>query len=227
MIDRSEAEEHLRVIRSLMEKATVYRAISAEAAAVGGSLAVAASFAFGSWWAPQSASGDFRVSVVQFTGLWCAVLAVTALTNLFFLWRAAQSRGENFISSGMRMAMRAILPSYVVAAFFTAMPFFGFTSPNLLVTAWIICHGLALLATTHFAPRSLVWLGWAFVIAGLCAILPLVDRNFAGFSLGNMAGELSGSPASRAILVGQQWMACTFGLFHLIYAACTWPRRAR
>ena len=38
MPTRSEAEEHLRVIRSLMEKATIYRAISAPTALLGGVL---------------------------------------------------------------------------------------------------------------------------------------------------------------------------------------------
>ena len=38
--ERSKAEEDLRVIRSLMERATVYRAISAPAALVAGLLSI-------------------------------------------------------------------------------------------------------------------------------------------------------------------------------------------
>src|SRR5262249_30402738 len=128
MIDRSEAEEHLRVIRSLMEKATVYRAISAEAAAVGGCLAIVASFAFGNWWSPAEPKAE--VSGAQFVGLWCGVLAVAAGLNLFFLWRAARRRGEMFVSAGMRMALKAVLPSYVVAAFFTVIHLGPFPWPN-------------------------------------------------------------------------------------------------
>ena len=41
MPDHTEAEEHLRVIRTLMERATVYRAISAPTAFFGGSIAIA------------------------------------------------------------------------------------------------------------------------------------------------------------------------------------------
>ena len=43
--ERSKAEEDLRVIRSLMERATVYRAISAPAALVAGFLSIFAAAA--------------------------------------------------------------------------------------------------------------------------------------------------------------------------------------
>ena len=45
MIDRSNAEEDLRIIRTLMERATIYRAISAPTALVGGLLAILAAVA--------------------------------------------------------------------------------------------------------------------------------------------------------------------------------------
>ena len=43
--ERSKAEENLRVIRSLMERATVYRAIAAPAALVAGFLSIFAAAA--------------------------------------------------------------------------------------------------------------------------------------------------------------------------------------
>jgi hypothetical protein len=230
MIDRSEAEEHLRVIRSLMEKATIYRAISAEAAAVGGVLALAASFAFGNCWTGLAyGSDDTReVSNSTFVALWISVLVVTALVNCFFLWRAARKRNEPFVSSGMRMALRAVLPSYVVAGFLTAAVGFAPSMPNLIVPVWILCHGLALLATAHFAPRSLAWLGWAFVAAGLWSAPQIVSINFTClFSGGIPPEEYPRYMRFGSVLFGQQWMAYTFSLLHLIYAVCTWPRRAR
>ena len=41
MDERQRAEEHLRVIRTLMERATIYRAISAPTALAGGLIALA------------------------------------------------------------------------------------------------------------------------------------------------------------------------------------------
>ncbi len=219
MPSRSDAEEHLRVIRSLMERATFYRAIAAPAAAIGGSLAIVASFAFGSWlpllWPAEQGAPVREVMPGSFTWLWTTVLVVTASVNFLFLWRDAQRRGDPFVSPGMKFALRAVLPSYVVAAFWT-WQFSYAANPTILVPVWLICHGVALLATGHFAPRSLVWLGWAFLIAGLALIDP-VARSVHAFH---------DDPAARLhhLLQAQMWMASTFGLFHLIYAACAWPR---
>ena len=231
MPTRSDAEEHLRIIRSLMEKATIYRAISAEAAAVGGVLAVVASFGFGNWW--RTSVFDMGRTIqgivsIPFIFLWLAVLVVTASANFFFLWSNARKRGDAFISSGMRMALVALLPSYTVAALLTWL-FINGPVPALVVPVWIVCHGLALLATAHFAPRSLVILGWSFLLAGLVSIGPISSAIWPVLAGGPLD---PGTPAGRewlqtySILAGQRWMAGTFGLFHLIYAACTWPRRA-
>lgn len=213
-----EAEEHLRVIRSLMEKATIYRAISSPAAALGGLLSIGASFAFGSWW-PLSTAADRMpeqpVGTMQFLLLWLAVLAVTGVANLYFLWRAARERKDFFVSPGMKAAAKALLPNYLVAAVLTGL-FVSVSMPAMLVPVWIVCHGLGLLATAHFAPRSLVRLGWAFLFAGLAA-------GFLSVPLWEMGA--SDALHYRGILTGQLWMAATFGLFHVIYALCTWPRK--
>ena len=230
MPNRSDAEEHLRIIRSLMEKATIYRAISAEAAAVGGVLAVGASFAFGSWSRERGDAG-FVINAIQqplqFLAVWLAVLAIVACANLFFLWRYARKRGDVFISSWMKTAVIALLPGYLVAAFCTFL-FVQSPTPNLMVPVWIVCHGLALLGTAHFAPRSLVILGWAFLLAGLLSIIPVANANWpvlGGMPLG--PNSLGIWLRNNGLLTAQCWMAFTFGLFHLIYAACTWPRKSR
>lgn len=226
MIDRTEAEDHLRVIRSLMEKATIYRAISAEAAAVGGVLAILASFAFGPWYSFVVPVPVPEISGAMFVGLWLTVLVITAVANVVFLWRAAVRRGEKLVSAGMRLAVRALLPSYFVAGCLTTLGF-G-VLPNLVVPVWILSHGLALTSTGHFAPPSLRWLGWAFIMAGLASVLPVVSSNYGLLGTGGTQPEdLPRLSRCFAILTGQQWMAYTFGFLHLLYAACTWPRGSR
>ena len=76
-----------------------------------------------------------------------------------------------------------------------------------LVVAWIAFYGLALLSTGLFAPRSLVCLGWAFLLTALA--LP---------AMRNAVGDL---PANLPNIA----MGITFGLYHLIYAVCAWPRK--
>jgi hypothetical protein len=215
MMDRSEAEEHLRVIRSLMEKATLYRAISAPTAFVGGllSLAVGIALAF-----PLRTMAE---EPVWFFGPWLAVLAVTGGANVYFLQRDAERRGDPFFSPGMKMALTALAPSHLVAAFVTGLAVFGTMGSHTarmylgLPAVWCVAYGLGLLAMHHFAPRSLVCLGWSFLAAGLA----LGGALFFGFGP-IFPGGLHLAQISNAA------MAATFGLFHLIYAVCAWPRAA-
>ena len=202
MPTRTEAEEHLRVIRSLMEKATIYRAISAPTALVGGvcSVVLGLSLHFYLRSLPPVLDGE-GFSWLFIRG-WLGVLAVTCGTNTWFLWRDASRRGEPFISSGMKQALKCLIPPMLVGGFVTCL-----LGERLfyLPFVWMIFYGLALLATAPFAPRSIPRLGWVFLLAGFVTLylrgtsVVLTDPNLL--------------------------MVATFGLFHLIYAACTWPRK--
>ena len=208
MPTRSEAEEHLRIIRSLMEKATIYRAISAPTALVGGLASLVAAFAL---FALLPAGADFAPRLrLLFIGGWLGVLAITAAANTWFLWRDALRRGERFFSAGMRAAVRAFSPSYLAAAFLTAL--LAPVSPEILPPVWMLFYGLGLLATRHFAPHSIALLGWAFFVAGPLLVVADMAHVFESLSVIRHANLAMGA---------------TFGLFHLIYAACTWPRQAR
>ena len=210
MPTRSEAEEHLRIIRSLMEKATIYRAISAPTALVGGLLSILSAVAFEVSFRPLLRTE--RVTTQKwFLVCWLFVLGLTTAANLFFIWKDARRRGDPFVSPGMRLALLSLLPSFACAGFAT---FLNPGSPYFLPPLWMIFYGLGLLATWHFAPRSIGFLGWAFLIAGFGSSVQILGWDFISFSgMDHLAPE------------SNQLMAGTFGLFHLIYAACTWPRK--
>jgi len=210
MIARSEAEEHLRVIRSLMERATIYRALSAPSALVGGLLSLAAGGGLALW---QRRQGAAEISSGTFATVWGFVFVVTALVSLSLIKRDAVRRGEPFISVGFRLALRAMLPPTAFAAALTLAALVR-NDVQSCVPWWITCYGLGLLAMGHFAPCSIARLGWAFLAAGAASV----------------AGIFKFAPApqpSLAVDTPCLLMATTFGLFHLIYAVCTWPRRAR
>jgi hypothetical protein len=191
----AEAEEHLRVIRSLMEKATIYRAVSAPTALAGGIAAVIVAAP------PVQRLFDQLNSVSSFHVRWLLALFVTLLINGLLILREARRRGDPLVSPGMRAAFRALLPPMLCGGVFFCL--FG---PEHVPAFLAIFYGLALLATAHFAPRSIVWLGWSFLIAGLITfIFGITDRLYSG-------------------LLPDVIMVATFGAFHFIYAACTWPR---
>jgi len=212
MDPRAKAEEDLRVIRSLMERATVYRAISAPTALVAGLLSTLAAVAI-YWNNEVSLFFDRPMRGRQFAEFWIAVLFVALAANTFFIWREARRTGRPFVSSGMKLAVRGIAPCLLVPAAFTAW-FFGtgyLGGAELeLVVVWIVSYGLALLSTALFAPRSLALLGWAFLLSGMA--IPALNNLIEDFPID----------------IPLAAMGTTFGLYHLIYAAFTWPRtRAR
>jgi hypothetical protein len=208
MNEKTRAEEHLRIIRSLMERATIYRAISAPTALVGGLLAVVTTAFL--WFGDNArlataAPLDGR----RFAEIWLLILAIVLGINTFFVRREAQLDARPFLSSGARLALRAIAPCLIIPAA-TTIWFFKNAEPidrEILVAIWIAFYGLALLATALFAPRSLVFLGWAFLLTGLLIL-------FLPKSLADDPRQMFPNLA----------MGATFGLYHIIYAVCVWPR---
>jgi hypothetical protein len=209
MDEQSRAEEDLRIIRTLMERATVYRAISAPTALVAAVLSLVTAAAI--YWNNEVSPVFSRViRDRQFAEIWIVVLVAAVAANTFFIWQEARRTARPFVSPGMKLALRAIVPCLLIPAAFTAWfvstGYLGGVELDLVVV-WIVSYGLALLSTTLFAPRSLTLLGWAFLVTGLAvpAIINIVE----------------GSSAEVPVLA----MGITFGGYHLIYAGCTWPRK--
>lgn len=203
MTPTESALENLRIIRSLMEKAHIYRAISAPAALAGGVLALGASV----WPARHAAAtnGEACMSDLAFLGLWLVILAIASALNVFLLAREAEQRHQPFISKDMRMALRSLAPPLLVGGCVGVGAILFLHNLCLAVLMWVLCYGLALLATASFSPRSLIRLGWAFVIAGLALFLGWASLP----GLFNMASDMG--PASLM-------MGLTFGLLHIVYA---------
>jgi hypothetical protein len=193
-----------------MERATHYRALSAQGALVGGLLSLGA----GLWMAWRDAHGlaCFHCELT----VWLIVLGATTIANVLFLWRDDRRRGEKIFSPRALWAVRALAPSFVLAGLVTLILLVG--DPNdagggmlfSLGFIWSAAYALGLLAASHFAPRSILLLGRAFFVAVVVAIL---SPQF-------VPGIIDSNPP----LSFELFMAATFGLFHLVYALLTWPR---
>ena len=209
MTTQQTALEHLRVIRSLLEKSQVYRAVSAPAALCGGILALAAALVTINNFSPPLAG---RMEPRTFLGLWLAILVITSALNFYLLSREAASRSQPFFSEGMRTALRAFLPPMLVGGVLGVCLIWYGNDVNVASLVWILCYGLALLSTSHFSPRSLVRLGWAFVIVGVA----LTVEYFA--QIGFAMPVSSTVPASI-------FLGLTFGLLHIAYAIAVFVRK--
>ncbi len=206
MNEAERAEGHLRAMRALMERATIYRALSAPTALFAGLLTALTSTGMIVWY-----NLTYGLTPRVFVGIWIVVLLLVGAFNTWSLRQGAAKRGEPFISPGMKFALKALFPGFLAGGGITVWHTLVIYEIAPLVFYWMVFYGLALLSTEEYAPRSIAVLGWCFLLAGLITA-PIFYLQRAQFGAGVVDGALA--------------MAATFGLFHLVYAAVTWPRKA-
>lgn len=193
MTTREEAAEQLRVIRTMMERATIFRALSGETALIGGAAALAAA------WLSEGKHGW------SWAGWWMFGAAMVLTFNVWQLFRASSARSKPFWNAGLKLAIRGAIPSIAAGGFLGLLFVRGNQEPA-AACLWALHYGLALLALREFAPRSMAWLGWAFVIFGVAG-------------LAGVSGVAKGIASFPYITNGSRLMAIAFGGFHLIYGA--------
>lgn len=200
MTTHQEAAEQLRVIRTMMERATIFRALSGEAALLGGAMSLAAG------WISDDKTNWAWGSV------WLAGLAVVLVFAIWQLHRLSQAHERPFWSHWLKVALRGALPSLVAGGFLGLLYLkygsrdAGYPKAELFAASfWILHYGLALLAIREFAPKSMAWLGIAFLATGIGAFAACTFIQ----SMNPFLNRLGPSGL----------MAATFGGFHLLYGA--------
>lgn len=202
-----QTDERLPVIRALIDRGAVYRAISARAALIPGLLSLLTATAI-----YLNNEGIVTLGRTirprEFVVLWFIIFVIAADATALLLWQGARRQGRPFFSPELRLVLRTVLPYLLIPAAFTSWYYnTGYLGARELelVAVWIASYGLALLSMSAFAPPALSRLGWAFLLTTLAvpAIMNVIDFNFS-FDLPNAL------------------MGLTFGLYHLIYAVCTW-----
>jgi len=199
MHDEVDAAENLRVIRKLMERATIYRAISAPTALAAAILTIPTATIL----ARLSLDPDFQLAPMAWFGIWIAVYLLVDGINAFFLWRDAKRRDVRMISAGLKHALHSIIPPMFAGGLVSLL----LIQDSLLLAtlSWVLFYGLALLATHSYAPTSIKTLGAIFVVAGL------------GIGCIARLDWIHVDPQNE-LHVSALIMSFTFGLFHLVYA---------
>lgn len=198
MNDSEKALNQLNLIREMMEKATVYRALSAPAAIFGGLLAVL----LGLYFLLQDKNGEF-VDGSHYFWTWVVALIIADSFNALLLFKRAKREGSKFISSGVKLTILRTAPAAIAGAIISFEA--AKNDIELCTLVWILCYGAALLAMGEVAPRSLKRLGWSFIVFG--TVFFLIWMKFKA-ALSPVLGI--GYLGSASIM-----MIATFGILHI------------
>ncbi len=155
-MDARQAARTLEVIRTLMERTCQYQLLTARAGLAAGCLAGLGALLF--VWL------DVR-NPVHFGAVWSLVFLGSLLATLMGTMMRGRERGERVWSRQARAVLLALAPSIVAALALTGY-FFHEGKHLWLPGVWMLCYGQGALATSAYAPRSIPWLGAAFIGLG-------------------------------------------------------------
>ncbi len=204
------AAENLQTIRTLMERATLYRRAMAPVMTVTGVIGMGA--ALGGWKAGIDAP-------LPFVLYWLCVAVVTSAAGVVLIRRQALRQAEPFWSPPMRRVSQALLPGLFAGLAMGCLLVFmlncgqwramdpsgsaglrNYLSHIGLPLIWVILYGCAVHAAGFFMQRGIRVFGWLFIGCGC-------------------AGFLLGAPETEVGMVdlGYGIMGVVFGLLHALY----------
>lgn len=165
--------EHLQVIRTLMERTTLYRRAMAPIMTFNGVLGLLAAAA---GWALKI--GSPRLFILY----WAGICGVAMVGSFLLVRRQALKESEPFWSPPTRRVTQAFLPPFMAGVIISGISFLYLDSaPNhldkvlamlWLPLSWVVFYGCSLHASSFFLPRGIKIFGWVFVLGG-CGLFAL------------------------------------------------------
>jgi len=164
-MDQSQwASDNLQVIRTLMERSTVYRRALAPIMLVAGVLGLGAAIV--TRFVKLESNREFSL-------YWLSVGVLTMLASLLLVRRQALKEDEEFWSLPTRRVSRAVLPAFLAGllagVLYAIAPTSLPESAWFLAIAWLVLYGCGLHAAGFFMKRGIKLLGWVCVIGGCAA----------------------------------------------------------
>ena len=167
------ASEHLTVIRTLMERAAIYRRALAPIMLQLGALGVLA-----------SATGlGFGIDSVRGFGIYWIVVSVLGITAAYLkVRRQALTAAEPFWSPPTRRVTQAVLPplfaGLIATILILAVPTEATERFVWIPAIWMGLYGCAIHAAGFFMPRGMKLFGWGFIVCG-CAVAATLATGYS------------------------------------------------
>ena len=162
-MDQSQwASENLQLIRTLMERSTLYRRALAPIMLVAGTFGLTA--AIGSCFVKLETNREFSL-------YWMSVGVLATLASLLLVRRQALKDAEEFWSLPTRRVVRAVLPpflaGFLAGVLYVLSPKGLPESAWLLTIAWLVLYGCGMHAAGLFMKRGIKLFAWFFIIGGI------------------------------------------------------------
>lgn len=206
------AEENLQVIRTLMERAGLYRRALAPVMLSVGSIGIVAA-GLGAW---------INVSWVWgFGQYWVTIALLGIVTTALLVRRQALKASELFWTMPARKVCIALAPPFFLGGFIGVFDLHrGYWDCN-LIEAWLALYGCGLCAAGMFLTRGVRLLGWVFiftavVIAAVQNEWGILGADPTGFRSGNLLFSHSKFVGWHLQIEPNLVMGATFGGYHLV-----------
>lgn len=163
-MDSNLASDQIQIIRTLMERAALYRRAMAPLMAAAG----VAGLAGGAIGHTAGIGPDWR-----FVAMWSAVAVVALVISLLLVRRQALKDAEAFWSPPTRRVAQAMLPGLAAGSLVGPLSLLfnpGVIPPGILPPVWMVLYGCSLCSAGFFISRGVRLLGWLFLLCG-CALL--------------------------------------------------------
>jgi len=194
-MDSNWASENLQVIRTLMERAAIYRRALAPTSLVTGTIGTLAAIA---GWALNIDSP------AGFYAYWLGVSLATISTALVIVRKQSLRAVEPFWSPPARRVVQAMFPPLTAGLALTLAFARQWGGQKIavwwLIAIWLLLYGCALNAAGFFMPRGIKLFGLVFMLAG-------------GVLLVTLLGQEPNFMFTHVV------MGATFGGLHLAYGA--------
>jgi hypothetical protein len=189
-----QAEENLRVIRSLMERSTRYSTFSGPSGIAAGSFAILGCLVHRFVIPKLGPTRDIATVIT-----WLGVVIAAVAADYFLTKRHARSVGKHIRSHLGRQIVLASAPALGLGVLIT-LYLLSIRRLEDVFPFWMLCYGAAVSAVGLFSQREVGSLGRAFLAAGL---LTLVLRFI--------------TPPGIWLAIALLMMALSFGGFHIVY----------
>ncbi len=185
--DALEAEENLRIIRSLMERSTKYSTFSGLSGVLAGTASILGCLVTGLL---NEKHLDVEVYRLLFLITWSIVIFFAISADYLLTKRRAATVGKRVISRLGKQMVVASAPGLGTGILLTGL-LVGHGMIANIYAVWMLCYGIAVSSVGLFSQREVTILGRLFLIAG--AVTLTIPQY------------------------GLVAMAIAFGSFHIIY----------